>query len=80
MHPVFVSIVNAEPDRLWILLAAIVFSLGSLYSAYALATGKALPRWVHLCALGAGFVFQTVFLYVRGHGIGRGVRVPLTGG
>lgn len=71
MHPVFASVVNAEPDRIWILLAACFFLFGSLYSAYALATEKALPRWVNLCALGMGFVVQTVFLYVRGHAIGR---------
>jgi len=52
-------------------LATAFFALGSLYSAYALTSGKALPRWVNLCALGAGFVFQTGFLYARGHAIGR---------
>jgi HemX protein len=71
MHPVFASVVNAEPDRLWIVLATIFFFFGSLYSAYALAMGKALPRWVNLCALGAGFILQTVFLCMRGHAIGR---------
>jgi len=71
MHPVFASVVSAEADRKWIVLATVFFTLGSLYSAYALAAGKALPRWVNLCTLGAGLLFQTRFLEVRGHEIGR---------
>src|SRR5947209_7511803 len=71
MHPVFTMVVNAEPDRIWIVLATAFFAFGTLYSAYALTRGRALRRWVNLGTFGAGFVFQTGFLYARGHAIGR---------
>jgi ABC-type uncharacterized transport system permease subunit len=71
MHPVFASVAGLEPDRGWVMVALLLFLFGFGISAYALAAGKALPRTVNFAALATGFLFQTIFLYNRGHAIGR---------
>jgi ABC-type uncharacterized transport system permease subunit len=60
-----------EPDRIWICWAALFFLVGFISSAYSLGTGKHLTSRLTLASIVAGFVFQTVFLFVRGHAIGR---------
>jgi ABC-type uncharacterized transport system permease subunit len=58
-------------DRVWIDLALACFLLGSGCSVYSLATGKFLTRRITFFAICAGFLFETIYLFVRGHEIGR---------
>src|SRR6201981_2851285 len=58
-------------DRLWVYFALISFLLGFGYSVYSLATGKFLTPRITFFAICAGFLFQTIYLFVRGQEIGR---------
>jgi ABC-type uncharacterized transport system permease subunit len=71
MLPEISSSVSVEPDRIWVWLAAVSFLIGSAYSAHSLLTGKHLTSRVTLWTIGAGFILQTIFLFERGHAIGR---------
>jgi ABC-type uncharacterized transport system permease subunit len=67
----FLTVSVFDADRMWVLLATACFIVGFAYSLYALATGRKVARRLITGLLVAGFVFQTVFLYQRGHTIGR---------
>ena len=58
-------------DRLWVELALISYLTGFAYSVYLLATKKFLTPGVSFWAICAGFLFTTMFLFDRGHAIGR---------
>jgi ABC-type uncharacterized transport system permease subunit len=58
-------------DRVWVEFALICFLLGFGSSAYSLATGKSLARRTTFFSISAGFLFETIYLFVRGQEIGR---------
>jgi ABC-type uncharacterized transport system permease subunit len=58
-------------DRVWVVFALVCFLLGFGYSVYSLATGKFLMPRNTFFAICAGFLFQTIYLVVRGQEIGR---------
>ncbi|MBV8376025.1 MAG: cytochrome c biogenesis protein CcsA [Verrucomicrobia bacterium] len=58
-------------DRLWVELALTSYLTGFGYSVYSLATEKFLTPRVTFWAICAGFLFTTVYLFDRGHAIGR---------
>ena len=58
-------------DRVWVELALISYLIGSAYSVYSLATNKFLTSRITFWAISAGFLFTTLFLFDRGHAIGR---------
>jgi ABC-type uncharacterized transport system permease subunit len=60
-----------ESDRIWVSWAALFFLFGFIYSAYALGTGKNLTSPMTFVSILGGFIFQTIFLFERGHAIGR---------
>ena len=70
MLPEISSSVSVEPDRIWVWLAAVSFLLVPLIRPIPClreapyVTGDALDN-------GAGFILQTIFLFERGHAIGR---------
>src|ERR1700737_2767899 len=57
--------------RFWVELALICYLLGFGYSVYSLATNRFLTPRITLLAICAGFLFTTMFLFDRGHAIGR---------
>ena len=71
MHAEFVSEIFGFSDRLWVNLALLCFLLGSAYSIYSLTGRKLLPSRLTLALIAVGFVFESVFLFVRGHTISR---------
>jgi ABC-type uncharacterized transport system permease subunit len=71
MHPEFVSEMFSFSDRIWVDLALVCFLLGSACSIYSLAGGKHQTSNLTLALIAIGFVFGSVFLFVRGHVIGR---------
>jgi ABC-type uncharacterized transport system permease subunit len=62
-------------ERLPLVISTICFLLGFAYTMYALGAGRYRPSRSNLMVVVAGFLFQTWFLYERGHKIGR---CPLT--
>jgi ABC-type uncharacterized transport system permease subunit len=70
MHEEFLSEMFGLSDRLWVILALICFLLGSACSIYSLGGGKRLTLFAFPLIL-TGFVFQSMFLFSRGHAIGR---------
>src|ERR1700736_131967 len=58
-------------DRVWVEFALICFLLGFGYSVYSLATEKFLTPRITFFAICAGFLFETIYLFVRGQEIGR---------
>ena len=58
-------------DRDWVELALISYLAGSAYSVYSLVTDKFLTPRVTFWAICVGFLFTNVFLFERGHAIGR---------
>jgi ABC-type uncharacterized transport system permease subunit len=71
MHLDFLSSLIFASDRFWVWLAVYAFVLASAYSAYSLVTGKYMAPRLTFGLISAGFVFQTFFLFDRGHQIGR---------
>jgi ABC-type uncharacterized transport system permease subunit len=71
MHLDFLSSLIFASDRFWVWLAVYAFVLASAYSAYSLVTGKYMAPRLTFGLISAGFVFQTLFLFDRGHQIGR---------
>lgn len=61
----------AGSGRFWVELALICYLLGFGYSVYSLATNRFLTTRITFLAIGAGFLFTTIFLFDRGHAIGR---------
>src|SRR5258708_39740609 len=57
--------------RFWVELALICYLLGFGYSVYSLATNRFLTPRITFLAICAGFLFTTIFLFDRGHAIGR---------
>src|SRR6516164_9127775 len=66
-----VNIVYQWPDRIWIEAGLVCFLLGFGYSIHSLFTGKHLTSRLTFGLICLGFLFQTVFLFARGHQIGR---------
>jgi ABC-type uncharacterized transport system permease subunit len=58
-------------DRVWVELALLSYVVGFAYSVYSLATNRFLTSRVTFCAICFGFAFSTMFLFDRGHAIGR---------
>jgi ABC-type uncharacterized transport system permease subunit len=58
-------------DRVWVELALISYAIGFAYSVYSLATNKFLTPRITFWSICAGFLFTTMFLFDRGHAIGR---------
>src|SRR3984893_19247899 len=58
-------------DRVWVELALISYLIGFAYSIYSLAASKFLTPRITFWAICAGFLFTTMFLFDRGHAIGR---------
>jgi HemX protein len=58
-------------DRVWVELALICYSIGFAYSIYSLAAARFLAPRITFWAICAGFLFTTIFLFDRGHAIGR---------
>jgi ABC-type uncharacterized transport system permease subunit len=65
------NILSTQPDTIWVWLAALSFLFGSACSVHSLVTGKHLTSGLTFWTIGAGFILQTIFLFVRGHAIGR---------
>src|SRR6266403_5869930 len=57
--------------RFWVELALVCYLLGFGYSVYPLATNKYVTSRITFWAISAGFLFTTIFLFDRGHAIGR---------
>src|SRR6202140_3885372 len=57
--------------RFWVELALVCYLLGFGYSVYSLATNRFLMPRLTFLAICAGFLFTTIFLFDRGHAIGR---------
>ncbi len=62
-------------DRFWLFASTFCFLASFCYTVFAVRTGKPLHSTLNFIAVAAGFVLQTVFLYLRGEQIGR---CPLT--
>jgi ABC-type uncharacterized transport system permease subunit len=58
-------------DRFWVELALVCYLLGFGYSVYSLATNRFLTPRITFLAICTGFLFTTIFLFDRGHAIGR---------
>ena len=58
-------------DRFWVELALVCYLLGFGYSVYSLATNRFITPRITFLAICAGFLFTTIFLFDRGHAIGR---------
>ncbi len=58
-------------DRVWVEFALISFVIGFGYSVYSLVTDKFLTPRVTFWAICAGFIFTDIFLFQRGHAVGR---------
>ena len=58
-------------DRVWVDFALLAFLFGFGYSVYSLATGKFLTPRITFFSICAGFLFETIYLVVRGQEIGR---------
>ncbi|HEY5892879.1 MAG TPA: cytochrome c biogenesis protein CcsA [Chthoniobacterales bacterium] len=62
-------------DRLWLVLSTFCYLLSFGYTLFAIRSGRFLPSRFNFICVTTGFVFQTVFLHLRGQAIGR---CPLT--
>lgn len=62
-------------DRLWLYASTFCFLASFGYTVFAVRAAKPLHSTLNFVAVAAGFVLQTVFLYLRGQQIGR---CPLT--
>ncbi len=58
-------------DRQFILLSTLCYLAAVVHTAATLREGVFRPRRFNFIAIAAGFVFQTAFLSVRGHALGR---------
>ena len=58
-------------DRVWVELALISYLCGFAYSVYSLASNKFLTSRISFWAISVGFLWTTLFLFDRGHAIGR---------
>ena len=58
-------------DRVWVELALMSYVMGFGYSVYSLVADKFLTPRMTFWAICAGFLFTNVFLFQRGHAIGR---------
>jgi ABC-type uncharacterized transport system permease subunit len=57
-------------DRYWLAAAAFCFLLSFGHTLFALGAGKFRPARFNLVAMASGFLFLTVFLYLRGQVVG----------
>lgn len=62
-------------DRELLIVSTLCFFLAMVRTGLAIRTGTYRPQGFNFFAIGAGFIFQTAFLSVRGHSLGR---CPLT--
>ena len=62
-------------DRGFLIISTICFLAAVVRAVVALRVGIFRPGRFNFLAIGLGFVFQTAFLYIRGHAVGR---CPLT--
>ena len=62
-------------DRAFLILSTFCFFLGFAYTLIALGRGRYHPSLLNFSVMTGGFIFQTFFLYFRGHELGR---CPLT--
>ena len=62
-------------DRDFLIISTICFLAAVVRAVVALRVGIFRPGRFNFLAIGLGFVFQTAFLYIRGHAVGR---CPLT--
>ena len=62
-------------EHFWLIGSTFCFLVSFGYTLFSLKAGSFLPSRFNLVAVAAGFVLQTIFLYQRGHAIGR---CPLT--
>ena len=62
-------------DRVLLIISTICFLAALVRTGFALRTGVFRPGRFNFLAIGLGFIFQTAFLSVRGHALGR---CPLT--
>lgn len=67
--------VPSPMERLPLVISTICFLLGFAYTMFALGAGRYRPSRLNSVVIATGFLFQTWFLYERGHSIGR---CPLT--
>ena len=58
-------------DRLYLAISSAFFLAGILYAVITLTSGKYRQSSWNLIAIAGGFIFQTVFLYIRGEVHGR---------
>jgi ABC-type uncharacterized transport system permease subunit len=58
-------------DRFWVELALLCYVIGFGHSVYSLATNKFLNPHVPFATICVGFAFTNIFLFQRGHAIGR---------
>ena len=65
------NFLSTQTDTIWVWLAALSFLVASACSVHSLVTGKHLTPGLTFWTIGAGFILQTIFLFVRGHAIGR---------
>jgi HemX protein len=68
--PLFFTSMNWS-DRVWVELALLSYLSGFACSVYSLATNKFLTTRITFLAICTGFLFTTLFLFDRGHAIGR---------
>lgn len=58
-------------DRALLVASTFCFLFGFAYTMFALGTGRIRPSRFNFTTILFGFIFQTAFLYLRGHAIGR---------
>jgi HemX protein len=58
-------------DRVWVELALVSYLVGFAYSVYTLASKEFLASRITFWAISAGFLWTSLFLFDRGHQIGR---------
>lgn len=58
-------------DRYLLIASTVCFLVAIAHTAIELRSGVFRPRRFNFVAVGLGFIFQTMFLYLRGHALGR---------
>src|SRR3989454_6099459 len=62
-------------DRVILIVSTICFLAAIVHTIIEMRDGIFRPMWFNFFAVGLGFIFQTAFLSIRGHALGR---CPLT--
>jgi HemX protein len=58
-------------DREFLIVSTLCFFLAMVRTVLAIRAGNYRPAGFNFFAIGLGFIFQTAFLYLRGHQLGR---------